>query len=356
MFTKSNGRMPAVEAKSRAQFLAFSPFAFQAAVAMRDTGLLSALDETGEQGLPLRDLAEASGISEYGASVLSDFGCNIGIVEKREGGYTLGPVGYFLLHDEMTEVNLDFTNKVSYHALAHLTESVREGRPAGLKTLGPWETIYEGLTRLPEGARESWFRFDHFYSDRVFDSLLRIVFQHRVTHLLDVGGNTGRWALKCLRHDPNVRITIMDLEPQTKVARQNIEAEGFGDRVDYRPGNLLDLQTTFPTEPDAIWMSQFLDCFSEPEIVSILSRARDAMDADTRLFIVELFPDRQIFDAARFSLDATSLYFTCIANGNSRMYHYDRFRELIDQAGLKIEEEEHLPAGGHTFLSCRRTD
>lgn len=354
MLRKSNGRMRAVEAKSQAQFLAFGPFAFQAAVAMRDTGLLAALDEAGEAGTTVSALAESTGLSEYGVSVLLDIGRNVAITEERDEGYALGPVGYFLLHDEMTEVNLNFTRDVCYDALAHLTESIREGRPAGLKTLGDWETVYEGLTRLPEPARSSWFSFDHFYSDRVFDELLKVVFEHPVKHLLDVGGNTGRWALKCLNHDPDVRITLMDLPQQLEVARKNITDAGFADRAGYHPADLLDNTTRFPAEPDAIWMSQFLDCFSESEIVSILSRARMVMDDDTRLFIVELFPDRQAFDAARFSLDATSLYFTCIANGNSRMYHYDRFRQLLEAAGLQIEAERDLPAGGHTVLTCRR--
>lgn len=351
---KPNGRMRAVEAKSRAQFLAFGPFAFQAAVAMRDTGLLAALDEAGEPGMALQPLAESTGLSEYGASVLLDMGCNLAITEERDDGYALGPVGHFLLHDEMTEVNLNFTRDVCYEALAHLTESIREGRPAGLETLGEWETVYEGLPHLPESARSSWFRFEHFHSDRVFDELLEVVFEHPIRHLLDVGGNTGRWALKCLEHDPAVRVTLLDLPPQIEMAKQNIRDAGFADRVGYHPANLRDNTARFPDGPDAIWMSQFLDCFSESEIVSILSRARAVMDDETRLFIVELFPDRQTFDAARFSLDATSLYFACVANGNSRMYHSDRFRRLVEAAGLRIEAERDLPAGEHTVLTCRR--
>lgn len=351
---KKNGKMRAVDAKSQAQFLAFGPFAFQAAASLLDTGVLSTLDKAGDKGLDEAAIAEATGLSTYGVSVLADLGENLGIVEKTDGRWQLGAVGYFLLHDEMTRVNMNFTRDVCYDALPHLTDSVREQRPAGLKTLGDWDTVYEGLTRLPEPARKSWFEFDHFYSDRVFDQLLKIVFEKPVHHLLDVGGNTGRWALKCLNHSPDVRLTLMDLPRQLEKAKENIDAAGFGDRANYHPANLLDDSTRFPQGPDAIWMSQFLDCFAEDEIVAILRKAGEIMNEDTRLFIVELFPDRQPFKAARFSLDATSLYFTCIANGNSRMYHYDRFMELVKEAGLRVDSEKDLPAGGHTVLCCRK--
>jgi hypothetical protein len=42
------------------------------------------------------------------------------------------------------------------------------------------------------------------------------------------------------------------------------------------------------------------------------------MDTDTVLYIVDLFPDRQPYGTASFRLDRTSLYFSCIAKGNSR--------------------------------------
>jgi len=351
MIGNGKKRIRAVEAKSYAQFLAFSPFAFQASVTMRDTGLLKALDDS-SAGATVSQLAEASGLSKYGVSVLLDLGSNLGIVEQEGDRYTLGAVGYFLLHDEMTRVNMNFTRDVCYDALGHLTESIQESRPAGLHTLGPWNTVYEGLTRLPEPAQTSWFEFDHFYSDRIFDQLLPIVFEKPTPRLLDVGGNTGRWAMKCLNYSPDVHITLMDLPRQLEKARQNIEAAGYGDRASYLEADLLDDNSTFPENIDSIWMSQFLDCFSEEEIESILKRAAASMDENSKLFIVELFPDRQTFDAARFSLDATSLYFTCIANGNSRMYHYERFRKLVEKSGLKIDLEKDLPAGGHTILCC----
>jgi len=360
MIAGSSRRLRAVEAKSYAQYLAFAPFAFQTALVMRDTGLLAALEkgsEKGEerQGQSLQALAEASGLSEYAVSVLVDFGLNLDLVKQDDAGhYLLGEVGFFMLNDEMTRVNFNFTRDVAYEALPHLEASLREGRPAGLKTLGPWETIYEGLTRLPQPAQQSWFEFDHHYSDRIFDQLLPLVFEQPVRHLLDVGGNTGRWARKCLEYDAKVQITMMDLPQQLDRAKEQFEAAGLLDRVHFNPADVLKADTQFPTGMDAIWMSQFLDCFSEPEIIHILTRAADAMDENCRLYIVELFPDRQAFDAARYSLDATSLYFTCLANGNSRMYHHARFIQLVESAGLKIEASQDIPSGGHTFMRCRK--
>ncbi len=58
-------------------------------------------------------------------------------------------------------------------------------------------------------------------------------------------------------------------------------------------------------------MCQFLDCFSEDEIVKILSTCATSMDDDAELIIVETFTDRQDF-GFQFILEATSLYFTVL--------------------------------------------
>ena len=117
---------------------------------------------------------------------------------------------------------------------------------------------------------------------------------------------------------------------------------------------MLDDNCKLPSEPafDAIWMSQFLDCFSEPQILSILRRAASVMTAGTRLYIMETLWDRQRFDTAALCLAQTSLYFTAIANGNSKMYHSDDLVRLVREAGLEVETIHDFLGLGHSVLEC----
>ena len=101
-------------------------------------------------------------------------------------------------------------------------------------------------------------------------------------------------------------------------------------------------------------MSQFLDCFSEEEIVAILQRAKVGMNSETELFIMETFWDDQKYPASTYSLHATSLYFTSMANGNSRMYHSDDMRKLVEKAGLFVEKEFSNIGVSHTLFKCKR--
>jgi hypothetical protein len=101
-------------------------------------------------------------------------------------------------------------------------------------------------------------------------------------------------------------------------------------------------------------MSQFLDCFNEDEIVSILTRVKDIMDVDTRVYIMETLWDRQDYAPAAFCLTQTSLYFTAIANGNSKMYNTDDMVRLIGEAGMSVEHiYDRIGQGGHSIIVCK---
>ncbi|WP_413111555.1 class I SAM-dependent methyltransferase [Thaumasiovibrio sp. DFM-14] len=341
----------ALEAKEQAQRLACAPIAFHASKSLRDLGILTLFLEN-DGTISLDDLNAQLDISPYGIKVLLDMGLSSGLFTFDDNKYTLTRLGAFIEFDPMTRANMDFVADVCYSGMAHLSESIEKQQPAGLKCLGDWPTVYEGLSQLPEQAKQSWFAFDHYYSDRSFPLLLERVFSRSVKTLCDIGANTGKWTRKCCEHTSEPHITMVDLPQQLAVASKNLEEAGFKDRVTAYPCDLLDTDNTLPEGQDVYWMSQFLDCFGTEEIVTILSRVAKAMRPDSVVYILELFPDRQTYESAAHTLNATSLYFTVIANGNSRFYMSDDFLPLIDQAGLKIDNVEDNIGLGHSLVTC----
>jgi SAM-dependent methyltransferase len=340
----------AFDAFRQAHRIAFGPLTFQAVRVARDRGLLAALEDHAAAGLTPEEAAGATGLGVYAAKVLLE-GCDsAGAVEESAGRYRLSPVGTILLHDDLVRVNMNFTHDVCYQGAFHLEESIAGGRPAGLKVFGGWDTIYQGLLELPAQVRRSWLDFDHHYSDGAFPAALAAVFDRPVARLLDVGGNTGKWALLCLRGRPGTEVTILDHPRQLEAALANAAAAGVQDRLVARTVDLLDASQAFPRGFDVVWMSQLLDCFGDAEVLSLLQRGRAALAPGGRLMVLEPCWDRQPNAAARDSVEATSLYFTCMANGNSRMFHSSDLHRNFAAAGLKpMLEQQH---GFHTLFSC----
>lgn len=344
----------ALQAKEYAQQIAFAPMVFQATKVLRDSGILAAIKASRSNGIALDALVQKTGLPPYGTRVLVEAGLGIGLILLNNDKYTLANAGFFILNDEMTRVNFDFSNDVCYNGMFSLGKAIANEKPEGLKVFGEWPTIYEGLSLLPENIRKSWLDFDHYYSDNAFATALPHVFKDKPLKILDIGGNTGKWSVECVTYNADVTMTIADLPGQTAMAKKNVDAKGLSNRVNFTEVDMLDENSVLPTGFDAVWMSQFLDCFSDAQIVSILNKCAGAVKSDGYVYILETFWDRQRFEISAFSLQMTSLYFTAMANGNSQMYDSKVFFKLIEQAGFTIVEQIDDIGVSHTLLKCKK--
>ena len=351
-------QLSARDAQRQAEFIAWGPVVFQASRLMVKFGIFDLLRDS-DEGLTRQEIVEKTGLSDYAVKCLTEAALCIGtiLVDTETDRFTISKTGWFLLNDPATRINIDFNHDVNYEGWFRLEESLLNGKPEGLKHFGDWPTIYEGLSSLPDQVKKSWFGFDHFYSDSSFPQALEIIFrEHHVKSLYDVGGNTGKWALRCVGFDSDVEVTVLDLPQQIKMMQENVEGKPGAERIKGTGINLLDETSKFPAREgglDAIWMSQFLDCFSMEQIIGILKRAKEIMTEQTRIYIMETLWDRQRFEPAAFCLTMTSLYFTAMANGNSKMYNTEDMEYCVREAGLEIEQiHDHL-GQGHSIIVCK---
>jgi hypothetical protein len=349
-YTKEQLRV--LDAKRLAHEIAFAPVTFQVSCLMEKFGIFQLLTDA-KGGLTVDEITEKSKLSRYAVKVLLESSLTVGTVLYENERFVISKAGWILHTDPLASINLRFNHDVNYLGMSYMEEALLNGKPEGLKVFGKWKTIYEGLSSLPDDVRQSWLDFDHFYSDNSFDEALDIVFSYKPATLLDVGGNTGRWALRCVEYDRHVNVTIMDLPQQIEMMKQQIAGKDGADRIHGHEADLLDKDKPFPKGFDAIWMSQFLDCFSEDEIISIVKRAAKSMNENSHLFIMETLWDRQASDVAAFCLTQISLYFTVMANGNSKMYHSEDLIRCVEAGGLKVEKIYDGLRSGHSILVCR---
>lgn len=348
-----NDNKTALQAKFDAQKIAFGPIMFQAARSLQRLGILEIIKKQRNKGITIADISEKLDITVYGVKVLVEAGLSMEMLNVVDNKYYLTKTGFFILSDPLTKVNMDFVHDVNYEGFFKLEESIKTGKPEGLKAFGQWDTVYEALSQLPEQVQKSWFDFDHYYSDNAFAEVLPLVFEGKPKKILDVGGNTGKWSIICGKYNKDVKLTILDLPGQLNVAFKNIEDNNLSHRINGIALNLLDHSIPFPTGYDIVWMSQFLDCFSQTDIEKLLKRAKMAINEDGSVYILETYWDKQKYPASTYSLHATSLYFTCLANGNSQMYHSEDMLAIIDRAGLYVETEIHDIGVSHSLYKCK---
>jgi len=325
------------QAMTQAQHLAFAPVSFMTAYCMKRMGLFEHLYQALGDGLTTDELAAATNLSTYAVGLLLESGLAMGAVIKIENRYHLSKLGHVLRSDAMTDANFEFIYQVCYQGLFHLETALRKGEPSGLPTISNATTVYEGLHQLAPAIKKAWLDFDHFYSDSAFGEALPHVFAGSVPRLLDVGGNTGRFANSCLQYDANVHVTLCDLPQQITMAADQLQAFVQEGRLHFHACNLLSDDAGLPQGFSVVWMSQFLVCFDEATVLRILRLAHAALEPGGRLMILDTFWDRQKDPVSAFCLIQTSPYFTTIANGNSKIYRSDSIQTWAEAAGFRLQ-------------------
>ena len=67
---------------------------------------------------------------------------------------------------------------------------------------------------------------------------------------------------------------------------------------------------------------------------------------------METLWDRQKYDTASFDLAQTSVYFTAMANGNSKMFYSEDLFRMIRKSGLEVAEVIDGLGFGHSLIKC----
>lgn len=352
----SPDRQSALAARFEAQKIAFGPVVFQAVRYAWKRGMLQAVADAGERGLSLDELGAQERWTGYALKVALESCLSAGVVYLQDGRYVLDKAGFCLLTDTLTQVNFDFNHDVCYQALFALDESLDCEQPLGLRTFGDWPTLYEGLSALPEPARSSWLAFDHYYSDTSFPEILPDVFATAPKRVMDIGANTGKFSVAALSANPAVELHLVDLPGQLAAADARLCEAGLRERAVLHPTDLLDGQAQLRGGMDLIWMSQFLSCFSEAAIASILERAALALSPRGQLLVMDTFWDRQRHDIAAYCLINTSPYFTALASGNSKIYQSDDYIRLARAAGLELVTARDGIGYCHSLLRFARVE
>ncbi|MCV2350883.1 class I SAM-dependent methyltransferase [Paucibacter sp. Y2R2-4] len=329
-------KQSAFAARFEAQKIAFGPVVFQCVRYAWKRGMLERLAQAGSVGLSVEAMAAEGPWTLYALKLVLETSLSAGVVCLRDGRYVLDKTGFILVTDRMTQINLDFVHDVCYLGLADLEAAIDQERPLGLARLGDWPTLYEGMSQLPEPAKQSWFEFDHHYSDTSFPDVMPDVFASAPRRVMDIGANTGKFSRAALAYKAEVELHLLDLPQQLAVAAQTLSEAGCRERAHLHAVDMLDTEQAFPPGMDLIWMSQFLSCFSEPVIASILSRAAAALADGGQVLIMDTFWDLQRYDIAAFCLINTSPYFTAMASGNSKIYQSTDYIRLAEAAGLKL--------------------
>lgn len=210
-----------------------------------------------------------------GTMVLLDALTAMGLLEKAEGTYCVPPTVAELLTDQRPGNVLAMAQHQA-NCLRHwaqLGRVVKTGRPAErVASIRGAEADHEAFIEAMDNISAP-------KAPEVVAALQPLAF----THLLDVGGATGTWALEFLRHAPQGRATIFDLPEVVEQAKARIAASGLAERVTLAAGSYLS--DPLPGGCDLAWVSAIIHSLSREQCRELYRRCFGALVAGGQLLL-----------------------------------------------------------------------
>jgi ubiquinone/menaquinone biosynthesis C-methylase UbiE len=226
------------------------------------------------------DLAAATKVPRNRILTLITALTSIGAVKFENGSYSNSPAAE---HFMVQGAKYDFGDYLRYqidkqmYPFMQQLNDVLDGTqdPEAIESYAHWMSDGEQATLYSESQ--------HSGSLGPGRTLARTVDLSNAKSLLDVGGGTGAMTISLCNAYPELQSTIIDFPNVSEIGWRFITEAELINRVRYVPGNALE--STWPTEQDAILMSYLLSGVPGDKIADLLQWSWDSLEPGGVLMI-----------------------------------------------------------------------
>ena len=297
----------------------------QALLALVELRLMHRLSES---SLPAAELSRLSGVDLPRLAVLMQAGAALKLVRSKRGLWHLTPRGAAFLTVPGLEAMVRH-HPVLYRDLADPVAFFRgETTP---ELAGFWPYVFGALKDQDAGLAARYSALMADSQGLVAEDTLRQVDLADRTHLMDVGGGTGRFLSAVSARYPALRLTLFDLPQVVAGADQRIPG------LTVAPGSFRD--GPLPAGQDAISLIRVLYDHADAQVDSLLAKTHAALPSGGRIVVSEPMSGGDKPDPA------TDVYFAVytLAMQTGRTRSAADIAQRLGNAGFSVDPPRAAP-------------
>ena len=266
---------------------------------------------------------------------------SVGIfVEREDRVFGLTPLAQCLCSDALGPIARMFLSEWHDKAWNGLTHTIKTGEPGFDYTFG--KPSFEWFEENPV-EREI---LDHGQASKAIgfaDSVIEAYDLSAFDSICDIGGGRGAFLIKLLDHFSHVQGIVADLPGAVASAEKEIAKAKMGSHCRAIP---YDFHKGAPPECDAYFLVNILHDWNDGVSIRILNNIANAMNADSRLLIIE-YP---IEPGPGFSV-AKLLDVEVLIMGGGLERSINEYKTLTGAAGLEVSNTIPMRSGP-TMIEC----
>jgi ubiquinone/menaquinone biosynthesis C-methylase UbiE len=324
----------------RLSFVLFGHAAFQYLNAACELGLLDLVAEQGP--LTEDEIRERLGLQERACAVLL-LGCTaLGLTVKEGSRYGVADLIEALRENgtwENIKDTVAFEQHVVYEGQADFTESLRQNRNVGLRRIpGAEPDLYQRLSGNP-GLESVFYRYMKSWSQLANTHLVRTLELTGARRLLDCGGGDAVNAIALAQHNPDLRVTVLEIPASAGMTTDRIARAGLSERVSVQPCDMF--ADPFPSGMDCVLFAHQLVIWTPEQNTALLRKAHAALEPGGRVVVFNSMSNDEGDGPLVAALD--SVYFASLPAEGGMIYPWRLHEQCLRDAGFQAVERFPVP-------------
>jgi precorrin-6B methylase 2 len=279
----------------------------------------------GDGALPAAAVAEKLTADPRATAVLLDAVAALGLLEKRDGVYSVPPELRPLLSEGAPQTLLP--------GILHRMNVLRSWSQLAWVTKAGIPCPRPASIRGPAADRAAFVAAMHSYSRPIAEEVVARLGPLEFKHLLDVGGASGTWTLAFLRVVPGAKATLFDLPDAIAQARERIAATDLADRIMLVPGDFY--VDELPAGADFAWVSAIAHQHSREHNRRLFAKVYAALEPGGRIAIRDIVMEPCRTRPEMGALFAINMLVNTEGGGT---FTFEEFAEDLQAAGF-VEPE-----------------
>ncbi len=252
-----------------------------------ELGLIDSLLQA--QPASVRSLAAQAKLDRNGAELLLGMLQSSGVVEECSGGVQLSTsFRSACRYRELIEAKLEFAAMVAPDFLQWFTTLLVDPSDfferARVFELFSYDRCLDSTVENLAATRR-WMRFTTALTRYESGVCLEMHDFSSSRRLLDVGGNSGEFALQLCKALPDLRVTVVDLPVVCEIGADHVATEPEAPRIGFYKTD--GSNHPFPSGFDTVSFKSMLHDWPDEQMADFLQRAYDALDPGGTLLIFE---------------------------------------------------------------------
>ena len=237
-------------------------------------------------------LTEQLGTDSRGMHLLLDLLAANRVVENENGKLSLTREFVSALQfRDLLELKLIMTNFAAHDLLDYFSDLVSRPEQFVQKVrffrLFAYNKCFDHSQENYELTKR-WMRITTTFTKYEAQACMRYHNFSRYRRMLDIGGNSGEFALQIYRRNPGISATVFDLPLVCDIGLEHIRSVPEADRISFIRGNALT--DPLPEGFDLITFKSMLHDWPEKEAKQFIEKASHSLDPGGTLLIFERGP------------------------------------------------------------------